>query len=118
VGKHENKMQSVNSFNNRSKASKEKWESVDYQKKVSNGRKKMWENSSEEVKKKMLANLNHTGLGGKSRSKKVECIETHMIYNSTREAERLTGISHSNISLVCNGKRKTAGKFHWRYIEK
>jgi hypothetical protein len=93
------------------------WQDPQYREKVIQGRKKMWEKSSEECKQKMLANLDRSGAGGKARSKKVECIETHMIYNSTREAERLAGISHTGISQVCTGKRKTAGKLHWRYVE-
>ncbi len=31
------------------------------------------------------------------------------------EAEKITGISHSNIVAVCNGRRKTAGGFIWKY---
>ena len=46
----------------------------------------------------MLNNLDRSGKGGKARSKKVECIETGIIYESTREAERQTGIGHNNIS--------------------
>ena len=52
-----------------------------------------------------------------SKSKKVLCIETNVIYESTREAERQTGIRHSNISSCCNGKLKTAGGYPWKYVE-
>jgi len=31
------------------------------------------------------------------------------------EAERKTGIFGSAISMVCNGRRKTAGKYNWKY---
>ena len=117
IGKNSVTMQSQNSFENRSKASKKKWQSTDYREKVVQGRKEMWSTSSKELQDKMLANLDRSGAGGKARSKKVECVETHMIYNSTREAERLTGVNHCNISQVCTGKRKTAGKLHWRYID-
>ena len=102
----------------KAEASLNNWKDPFYRQKVIEGRKKMWKEASIENKEKMLANLDRSGAGGKARSKKVECIETHIIYTSTREAERLTGIGHGNISLVCNGKRKTAGKFHWRYVEK
>lgn len=34
-------------------------------------------------------------------------------YDSIQEAEKTTGIYHSNISKVCQGKRKTAGGFKW-----
>lgn len=36
-------------------------------------------------------------------------------YRGQNEAGRLTGISGANISQVCNGKRKQAGGFIWRY---
>lgn len=39
------------------------------------------------------------------------------VYDSVMQAERETGISHSHISSCCNGKRKTAGGFIWRYAD-
>ena len=48
-------------------------------------------------------------------SKKVICVETGVVYNSTREAERFLGVCHGSISDCCSGKRKTAGGFHWMY---
>lgn len=52
---------------------------------------------------------------GKTKGKPVICIETGVTYPSVMEAERQTGISNGNITQVCNGRRKTAGKYHWRY---
>lgn len=51
-------------------------------------------------------------------SKKVICVETGIIYNSIREAERLTGIYNTNISACCRGRyrHKTAGGYHWKHI--
>lgn len=37
------------------------------------------------------------------------------IFNSLHEAGRSVGCNHRNIHLVCNGQRKTAGGFRWRY---
>ena len=54
---------------------------------------------------------------GKKRSKPVRCLETGMIYSSTREAGRKLGISNASISLCCSGKNKTAKGFHWEYID-
>ena len=116
-GKNNYKKQSNQLIQTKKEASLNKWQDLTYRQKVVDGRKQMWKEASFENKEKMLANLDRNGLGGKARSKKVECIETKIIYNSTREAERLSGINHCNISQVCTGKRKTAGKFHWRYIE-
>lgn len=53
----------------------------------------------------------------KNNVRKVLCVETNEIFSSLSEAERQTKISHENISKVCRGKRKTAGGYHWKYIE-
>lgn len=47
----------------------------------------------------------------------VLCVETGVVYPSTREAERQTGVCQSHISKSLNGKLKTAGGFHWRKVE-
>jgi len=67
---------------------------------------------SKETKEKISNKLkNH-----KNTSTPVLCIETNITYESTREAERQTGINHNDISLVCRNQRKSAGKLHWRYV--
>ena len=48
-------------------------------------------------------------------SKKVLCVETGEVFESTVEAQRKTSVSHQNISYACKGKLKTAGGFHWQY---
>lgn len=114
AGKQHYKVCSSTSTLNHSQAALKNWQNEEYRKKVSIGRKEMWKLASPDCKKKMLANLNRSS---PPKGKQVQCIETNIIYPSTREAERLTGINHCNISQVCTGKRKTAGKFHWRYVE-
>lgn len=52
----------------------------------------------------------------KSNSKRVRCIETEIIYNSIKEAAIAVGITSAGISLCCNGKRKTAGGYHWEFV--
>ena len=93
----------------RSKASKENWEKPEYRELISKRRREEWQDK--EIREKCLKNLDRSG---KARSQKVQCIETGIIYQSMRDAERLTGISHVNISQVCNGKRETARGFHWK----
>ena len=39
------------------------------------------------------------------------------IYDSVADAPKATGIERSNISLVANGKRGSAGGFEWRYYD-
>ena len=46
--------------------------------------------------------------------KRVECVETGIIYASVKEATALTGIT--NISKAARFGN-SAGKLHWRYIE-
>lgn len=60
---------------------------------------------SEETKKKM----------GASCARAIICIETNVIYPSACEASRQTKINRASIDLACRGKRKTAGKYHWKY---
>ena len=50
-------------------------------------------------------------------TRKVLCIETNVIYNSLKDAYKDTNILDCHISQVCSGKRKSAGKMHWKYIE-
>ena len=59
----------------------------------------------------------YTGIGNKC--KLVKCIETDIIYRSVQEAERQTGINHRHISGCCLGRygHKTAGGYHWKYVE-
>lgn len=49
-------------------------------------------------------------------SKAVRCIETDVIYESSSEANRHTGIGRSGISRCCQGKYKQAGGYHWEYV--
>lgn len=64
-----------------------------------------------------VATIRLTGKCGVSsqRAKPIICVETGYLYWGTLEAERLTGIIASGIHATCKGKRKTAGKLHWRY---
>ena len=50
-------------------------------------------------------------------SKKVLCIETGVIYQSTHQAERELGYSRGFVSHCCRDVNKTCGGFHWRYID-
>ena len=56
---------------------------------------------------------------GKSKSKKVYQYDLlgNFIkeWESTMEVERSLGLDHRNIGAVCNGKRKTCGKYIWKY---
>ena len=52
----------------------------------------------------------------------IRCVETGVIYASCSDASDIlsfTGIliDPRNIFLVCSGKQKTAGGFHWEYFD-
>ena len=75
---------------------------------------------SEEAKRKMSENNFMKGkFGGDSpKSKKVVSVDVNGVvdvYSSIIEVERLEGFSHSYISRVCKGKRKSCYKKDWYY---
>lgn len=49
-------------------------------------------------------------------SKKVKCVETGIIYESSHDASRKTGLSQSGINRCCNGTYKTCGGLHWEFV--
>lgn len=59
--------------------------------------------------------ISEAQINRKDQSKKVLCVETGEVFESLGDAERKTGVHNQSISQVCRGKRKTAGRFHWRY---
>ena len=50
--------------------------------------------------------------------KPILCIETNTIYKSASEASKQLNLSRSHLSNVLNGRKKTAGGYHWKYIRK
>lgn len=52
----------------------------------------------------------------KEHNKKVECIETGMIFNSRKEAADYCGLSNTNLSRVVNNPNRTFGGYHWRDV--
>lgn len=58
----------------------------------------------------------HIGVVNECLLKKVKCIETGQIFNSIKEAKAFCGSKNIHIGDVCNGKRPTAGGYHWCFI--
>ena len=55
-------------------------------------------------------------------SKKVQCINNGMIFDSATEASRWAKCNHSKLCMCCRGERKSCGqlngeKLKWKYIE-
>ena len=55
--------------------------------------------------------------GNKSLCKRVICEELNIIFNSIKEAGEALNLCSNNISLVCKGKRKSVGGYHFRYYD-
>lgn len=49
--------------------------------------------------------------------KSIICIETAVIYESISEAARQTGIGRENLKTAVNGKRLSAGGYHWAAVD-
>lgn len=45
------------------------------------------------------------------------CVETGIVYDTSVQAMKQTGVDQSSIRRCCKGKQKTAGGFHWKYKE-
>lgn len=52
----------------------------------------------------------------KNKRKKVKCIETNVVYESTVAAEKDLGIGNAWISSICNGRKKSAKGLHFQYV--
>ena len=70
--------------------------------KTKKGKTKKGHHMNEETKRKL--------------SKQVYCIELDRVFNSINEASEILNISRVCISYVCNGKQKTAGGYHFKFI--
>ena len=89
-----------------------KHHSEETKKKISEARKgKQGQTCSEDVKKKI------SEAQKLKRGKPVRCVETNIVYRNQKEASRQTGIDRSDIGKCCNGKKNTAGGYHWEAIE-
>ena len=50
------------------------------------------------------------------KKKKVRCVENQQVFDSQTAAAEWAKTSVSHISQCCNGKRKTAGGYHWEFV--
>lgn len=49
--------------------------------------------------------------------KQVVCCETNEKYSSALEAAISIGLSSDRVAAACRGEQKTAGGYHWKYVE-
>ena len=50
-------------------------------------------------------------------NKGVVCVETGEVFSSIRQASKSSNVDFSAIAKCCKGKRKSAGGYHWRYVD-
>lgn len=79
--------------------------------KISEATRKAMQNPELKIKLSELAKKR------KNNTKKVICLETNKKYETIREAEKDTKISAWSIGQNCLGKRKSAGKLHWKFAK-
>ena len=71
---------------------------------------------TEETIKKMSESKKGKRTGKNSnRAHAVICLDTGERFDTISDAELKTGVRSSHISMVCSGKRKTAGRMRWAY---
>lgn len=66
--------------------------------------------------KENIEHADRNGLASFNR-KRVVCVETGAAYNSVTEAAKNAGTGRTAIDNCLNGRRRTAGGFHWKYEE-
>ena len=57
------------------------------------------------------------GVSNEKLKRKIYCPDTDEIFDGISDASRKYGIPAGNIAFVCQNKRKTAGKKHWKYVD-
>ena len=73
---------------------------------------------TEESKQKMRGKRPSISGAKNPKAKKVLCVETGSVYECGAIASKETGVNYSSLRNCCQGNRKTAGGYHWRYIDK
>lgn len=63
-----------------------------------------------------IQRMTESNTNNPKQSKLVLCLETGVVYPSTRAVERELGFSQSDISKCCLGKSKTCGGYTWKYV--
>lgn len=59
---------------------------------------------------------NHNSKVIETQSYNVFCVELNKEYLNARIAAEELALNRQNIQACCNGKRKTCGGYHWRYV--
>ena len=74
------------------------------------------DNRVENLEWSTMKEQNEHGTRTERTRKKVKCIETDITYDSVTQAEQETGVWGTRITRCCRHKCKTAGGYHWKYV--
>ena len=75
-----------------------------------------WQKENSELFKNIIRE--NQKKASKARKIPVKCIEINIIYDSASDAAKAVNLAGpSHITAVCRGKRKTAGGYHWTYLD-
>ena len=61
-------------------------------------------------------NIDSPNGNGSSTPREVVCIETGEVFANATQAGKAIGTARQNITACCNGKRKKAGGYQWKYL--
>ena len=88
--------------------------------KMRESHKNMSEETKEKIResKKNLSKESRYKLSESSTKHRVLCIETNVIYRNAKEASVKTRVHKDSIGNCCRGTQKTAGGYHWQYLDK
>jgi hypothetical protein len=74
---------------------------------------------TEKQLKVCIANLPPPRRGGDNpAARPVLCVELNIVFPCGKDAAEALGLQRSHISNVCQGKRKTTGGYHFKYVKK
>lgn len=51
-----------------------------------------------------------------AQSKKILCVELNEVFDSVKDASEKMNVNYGNLTSCCNGKLKTVGGYHWKYV--
>ena len=112
--------QNPQKFKNICDGNRRRWKNDDEHVKVSDGLKSYYANNPD--RKQEISEERRRFFAEHPEKKKVRAVvqlsktgEDIKVWSSLAEAARQIGTSPQNISAVCNGRRRTAGGYIWRY---
>lgn len=73
--------------------------------------------SEEHHRKRVETHKGKGLLSDNPNAKAVVCIELNKTFSTLIEAEKATGVKYTKISSACHHHQKTAGGYHWEFME-